>query len=79
MDEDEAVTLLAKSARLGELSEKAAKLARSILAELGCLTLAIDQAGALLFTGVCQLDDFLNTSHSHRKGLMQKSSYKAAS
>ena len=73
MDEDEAVTLLARSTRLGELSEEAARLARSIVAELGYLALAIDQAGALLFTGSCHLDDFLATFRNHWKDLMERS------
>ena len=49
------------------------------MAELGYLSLAIDQAGALLFAGVCHLDDFLATFRNHRKDLMEKASYKSAS
>ena len=79
MEKDEAVTLLARSARLGELPEEAARLARSIVAELGYLALAIDQAGALLFTGVCHLDYFLAIFRNYRKDLMENPSYKAAS
>ena len=79
MEADEAVTLLVRSARLDELSDKAAQLARSIVNELGYLALAIDQAGALLYTGVCHLDDFLAMFRNHRKDLMEKPSYKAAS
>ena len=79
MEEDEAVTLLKRSARRDELSEEDARLARSIVAELGHLALAINQAGALVFMGVCNLDDFLGTFRNHRKELMEKPSYKAAS
>ena len=79
MEEDEAVTLLARSARRDKLSEEDARLARSIVAELGYLALAINQAGALVFTGVCDLDDFLGTFRNHRKDLMKNPSYRAAS
>ena len=70
MEKDEAVTLLVQSARLGEISEEAKRLAQSIVDELGYLALAICQAGALLYTGECHLDDFLDTFSKHRKDLM---------
>ena len=79
MEKDEAVTLLARSARRDKFSEEDARLARSIVNELGYLALAIEQAGALLYTGVCHLDDFLAIFHKYRKDLMEKPSYKAAS
>ena len=79
MEEDEAVTLLARSARQKKLSEEDARLARLIVAGFDYLALAINQAGALLSTGECRLDDFLVIFRNHRKDPMKKPSYKTAS
>ena len=67
MEDDEAVTLLARSAQWDKLSEEDTRLASSIEAELGYLALAINQTGALLFTGFCHLGDFLTTFRNHGK------------
>ena len=79
MAETEAVDLLLNAARLSDSPEKYKDSANSIAKELGCLALAIDQAGAYIANGQCSIHDFLRIFRSHRQELMQKDAYRGAS
>ncbi len=79
MDEAEAVQLLLDAARLDAASKALWAPACSIVAELGYLALAIDQAGAYIARGECRIDDFVETLKRHRGDLFQVDAYKGAS
>jgi len=79
MNEDEASELLLKSAHLDMSRKSYKKQASDIVIELGCLALAIDQAGAYIASGECRIDDFLDTFDAHRQHLLQNEAYKGAS
>ena len=79
MDHEEAPDLLLKSARLYISPNDHQKQALAIVAELGYLALAIDQAGAYIASGECCLDDFLDVFNAHRQQLLQNEAYKGAS
>ena len=79
MDRDEASDLLLKSARQNTSSEDYSELGSAIVAELGYLALAIDQAGAYIASGGCPLDNFLEVFDAHRQHLLQNEAYKGAS
>ncbi|KAI4164013.1 MAG: hypothetical protein LQ342_002248 [Letrouitia transgressa] len=78
LEHNEASALLFKSARL-DVSEEYQERASRIVAELGCLALAVDQAGAYIASGECHLDDFLDTFNAHRQYLLQNEAYRGAS
>ncbi|KAL9611396.1 MAG: hypothetical protein Q9167_003937 [Letrouitia subvulpina] len=79
MTYDEAPELLLKSARLNVSSTDYRAQALAIVAELGYLALAIDQAGAYIASGGCFLDDFLDIFNAHRQHLLENEAYKGAS
>ena len=73
MGEEEALSLLSKSARLQDTSENLQVLAKQLLSKLGGIPLAIDQAGAYMMACSCPLEDYLelygkNLSNSSFKG-----------
>ncbi|KAL8815792.1 MAG: hypothetical protein Q9223_005111 [Gallowayella weberi] len=51
----------------------------AIVAELGYLALAIDQAGAYIASGECYLDDYLDVFSAHRQHLLKNEAYRGAS
>ncbi|KAL8992272.1 MAG: hypothetical protein Q9169_007232, partial [Polycauliona sp. 2 TL-2023] len=75
----EAGKLLLRSARLTASSQEDQKHVSAIIAELGYLALAIDQAGAYIASGECSLNDFTTVFNSHRQHLMKNEAYKGAS
>ncbi|KAL9017793.1 MAG: hypothetical protein Q9185_004882 [Variospora sp. 1 TL-2023] len=79
LDYDEAPELLLKSARLNVSSTDHRAQASAIVAELGYLALAIDQAGAYIASGECYLDDFLDVFNEHRQHLLENEAYRGAS
>ncbi|KAI4098876.1 MAG: hypothetical protein L6R37_006269, partial [Teloschistes peruensis] len=79
MNYDEAPELLLKSARLNVSSTDYRTQALAIVAELGYLALAIDQAGAYIASGECYLDNFLDVFNAHRQHLLANEAYKGAS
>ena len=79
MNENEASELLLKSARLDVSVKSFKKQASDIVTDLGCLALAVDQAGAYIASGECYIDDFLSTFNAHRQHLLQNEAYKGAS
>lgn len=70
MREDEAVTLLLKAACLDSTSDALRHGSRPIVTQLGCLALAVEQAGSSIASGVCNIQDYLQRYSVHRKDLM---------
>lgn len=70
MTEDESISLLSKAAHLDACSDETGQMLRLIVAELGFLALAIDQAGAAIASGVCTVDDYLQVYSKHRQELI---------
>lgn len=79
MDEEESLQLLARARRLSETPHQEEGYAKSIVVELGHLPLAIDQAGAYMFTRLCGAQDYLQRFNRKRAELMQNQSYERAS
>ena len=66
---DEAETLLLRYADI-EPSERLQSLASSIVTRLGCLALAIAQAGAIIRLGLCPLQDYCDELDNQRRRLL---------
>ncbi|KAA6412486.1 MAG: hypothetical protein FRX48_03477 [Lasallia pustulata] len=80
MERDDAILLLLKAAYLTKSFEKDEPAASAIVDELGCLALAVDQAGAYIGSGFCTINAYLEVFSRHRKELLdQPSSFKGAS
>jgi tetratricopeptide (TPR) repeat protein len=79
MEEEDAVSLLLKSSLLNEYSVPMRQAARSIVQELCCLPLAIDQAGAAIASGLCDINDYLARYSQHRQALLGDLTFKGAS
>ena len=75
MGEGDALSLLSKSARLNDTCE----LAKQLVSMLGCIPLAIDQAGAYMMTCRCPLDDYLELYRNNQNRLMSNPSFRGAS
>jgi tetratricopeptide (TPR) repeat protein len=60
LDEDAAVELFTKSAKLASLSPAEQSHAEAIIRELCCLALAVDQAASSIATGICRIDEYLS-------------------
>jgi tetratricopeptide (TPR) repeat protein len=78
MCQEEAISLLLKSAWLDESSPEMRQGATSVVDTLCYLPLAIDQAGAAIESGLCTIHDYRMYS-GHRWRLMDYSSYQEAS
>jgi hypothetical protein len=79
MNDKDAIVLLLKSACLTDASVEITKAAMLIVKELGPLPLAIDQAGAAINSGLCNVDDYLQIYSKHRQELMADPKFKGAS
>jgi tetratricopeptide (TPR) repeat protein len=79
LDQDAAVALFIKSARLNDLTLSEEVHVKAIVQELCCLPLAVDQAAASIASGVCRVDEYLNTYKRHRLRLMDNATFKGAS
>ncbi|KAA6407334.1 MAG: hypothetical protein FRX48_08882 [Lasallia pustulata] len=80
MERDDAILLLLKAAYLTKPFEKDEVAATAIVDELGCLALAVDQAGAYIASGYCTINAYLEVLSRHRNELLnQSSSFKGAS
>ena len=79
MAEEEAVSLLLKSAGLDEMSEHNDNLARKLALELGGIPIALDQAGAYTLTTQCGIAHYLELYTNHNHELMSNSEFKGAS
>ena len=80
MGEEEAISLLLKAADLEVTSEKLREAARPIVTQL-CflLPLAVDQAGAAIQTGLCNIEDYFQMYSAHRQRLLDDPLFEGAS
>ena len=69
---DEAISLLLRSADLDSNNERLQDRALPIVRTLGCLALAIAQAGASIFQGICSLTDYLEIYKHSRTELLSE-------
>ncbi|KIM92942.1 hypothetical protein OIDMADRAFT_36187 [Oidiodendron maius Zn] len=75
MEEEEAITLLLKTAGHEDLSDEAAReIAKSVVAILGCLALAIDQAGAVIRQGLYTMEEYRKVYSRRWKELLNRKS-----
>ena len=79
MNETEATSLLLKWVAPEATSADVQASAESIVKELGCLPLAVDQAGAAIKSGLCTIDNYLKLYKFRRKDLMMHPSFRGAS
>ena len=79
MTEEEAVSLLLKSASLVGTSDHITNLAKKLASELGGIPLALDQAGAYIATSQCGIADYLELYAKHKHKLMSTPEFKGAS
>ncbi|KIL57586.1 hypothetical protein M378DRAFT_87700, partial [Amanita muscaria Koide BX008] len=79
MGEDDAIALLLKSAMIDNNSVNVATAAKKLVAALGCIPLAIDQAGAYVMLSGCGLDHYLDLFMEHRAKLMSDEEFRGAS
>jgi tetratricopeptide (TPR) repeat protein len=79
MEEDDAIDLFLRAAFLDESSTALRLHARNIVKELSCLALAVDQAGAVIASGFCGVQDYLKRYKTRGKELLAFPSFKGAS
>ena len=78
MEEADAITLLLKASYL-DASAEHIEIAKNIVAELGCIPLAVNQAGAYIEAGRCSIDKYLQQFSLHRQTLMSDVTFRGAS
>jgi hypothetical protein len=79
MAEEEAASLLLKSASFDSMSDHDSNLARKLASELGGIPLALDQAGAYMLTSQLGIADYLELYTKHKHELMSNPEFKGAS
>ena len=78
MEEADAISLLLKACYL-DASAKHIEAAKDIVTELGCMPLAINQAGAYIEAGRCSIDKYLQQLSLHHWTLMSDATFRGAS
>jgi GTPase SAR1 family protein len=78
MEEADAISLLLKASYLDATAEHI-EVAKSIVTELGCMPLAVVQAGAYIEAGRCSIDRYLQQFSLHRQTLMSDATFRGAS
>jgi len=78
MEDDDAISLLLHAACLNEFSDDLQQISRQIVTELCCLPLAVDQAGAAIASGLCNIHDYLRMYSKHRLKLLDDPLFKGA-
>ena len=78
MEEADAITLLLKASHL-DASAKHMEVAKKIVIELGCMPLAVDQAGAYIRAGRCSINKYLQQLSLHHQTLMSDPTFRGAS
>ncbi|MCJ1255882.1 Kinesin light chain 3 [Lignoscripta atroalba] len=77
---EEAVTLLVKTAAIENLSREASqRLAKPIVETLGCLALAIVQAGAVIRQKLCTMEEYCDIYSRQRRQLLSHQPVQASS
>src|ERR1700721_2976126 len=79
MGEEDAISLLLKAAFLDDTSEELRQASIPIVKELCFLPLAVDQAGAAIACGLCDMDDYLQIYSECRQTLLAHPSFEGAS
>jgi tetratricopeptide (TPR) repeat protein len=79
MEKDDAIDLLLRAAFLDESSTELRLLAKGIVRELHYLALAVDQAGAAIASGLCDVQDYLERYNTRGKELLTFPSFTGAS
>src|SRR3984893_12731659 len=79
MEEEDAISLLLKAAFLDDTSEELRQASMPIVKELRYLPLAVDQAGAAIGCGLCNMGDYLQMYSECRQTLLAHPSYEGAS
>jgi tetratricopeptide (TPR) repeat protein len=79
LDQDAAVTLFIRSARLNEPDPNDIAHIKEIVRELCYLPLAVDQAAACIASNLCRIADYPNTYKQHRCRLLDDCTFKGAS
>ena len=79
MDEEDAIALLLKSAKLDDSPSDLTAPARDIVTMLYCLPLAIDQAGAAISSNMCTIHDYPQLYALHRCELLMFRSFDGVS
>jgi tetratricopeptide (TPR) repeat protein len=79
MAEEEASSLLLKSASLDSMSDHVSNLARKLASELCDIPIALDQAGAYMLTSQLGIADYLELYTKHKHELMSNPEFKGAS
>ncbi|KAF8147385.1 hypothetical protein B0H34DRAFT_860108 [Crassisporium funariophilum] len=79
MAKEDAVILLQKSSCLVSLVKDYPNLAEKIVSELCCLPLAVDQAGAAIHSGLCDVHKYLENLSYQRERLMSHPLFRGAS
>jgi hypothetical protein len=79
MEEEDAISLLLKAAFLDDTSEELRQASMPIVKELCFLPLAVDQAGAAIACGLCDMDDYLRRYSECRQTLLAHRSFEGAS
>ena len=78
MEEADAITLLLKASCLDALA-KHIQAAKNIVTALGCMPLAVDQAGAYIEAGKCNINEYLKQFSLHCPALMLDATFRGAS
>src|SRR5277367_4482268 len=79
MEEGDAISLLLKAAFLDDSSEEMRQASKLIVTELYFLPLAVNQAGAAIAGGLCDMHDYLQKYSEHRQTLLAHPSFGGAS
>ena len=79
MNEEDAISLLLKSAFLDGSRMELREAARPIIKELLFLPLAVNQAGASIASGSCYINDYLRIYSQHHRELLDDPKFKGAS
>jgi hypothetical protein len=79
MEEEDAISLLLDAASLDSSSDDLRGASRPIVSELCCLPLAVDQAGASISAGLCNISDYLRIYTQHRQELLAYPSFRGTS
>jgi len=73
MEVDEAITLILKTSGVNNLSDQRTRdMAKPVVLTVGCLALAVAQAGAVIQQGVCGMDEYCELYSQRRKELLSQ-------